>query len=89
MELVTATEVSSYFAIFCRQWMRREPQCTRARGWIQTHICPPLCLVTVAVDLTMVPATQGDRELIADLSAEGTGLSKPKMMSIGGLSSAD
>ena len=38
---------------------------------------------------TMMPATEGDRELIADLAAERTGLGKSEMVGIRGLAAAD
>jgi hypothetical protein len=37
----------------------------------------------------MMPATEWDRELIADLAAERTGLSESEMMGIRGLATAD
>jgi hypothetical protein len=37
----------------------------------------------------MMPATEWDRELIADLAAERTGLSESEMMGIRGLAAAD
>src|SRR5262245_9616092 len=37
----------------------------------------------------MMPATEGDRELIADLAAERTGLRKSEVVGIRGLAAAD
>src|SRR5262245_40787860 len=38
---------------------------------------------------SMMPATEGDRELITDLAAERTGLRKSEVMGIRGLAAAD
>jgi hypothetical protein len=37
---------------------------------------------------TMMPATEGDRELIADLAAERTGLGKSEVVGVRGLAAA-
>jgi hypothetical protein len=37
---------------------------------------------------TMMPATEWDRELIADLTAKGTGLGEPEVVGVRGLAAA-
>jgi len=40
------------------------------------------------MDRTMMPATEGDRELIADLAAERAGLGESEVVGVGGLAAA-
>src|SRR5207248_1112455 len=50
---------------------------------------PPRALVARAMHRSMMPATEWDRELIADLAAERTGLGETEVVGIGGLAAAD
>src|SRR5262249_4009432 len=56
---------------------------------VNAGLPPPRALVVGAMHRTMMPATERDRELIADLAAERTGLGEPEMMGIRGLAAAD
>ena len=69
--------------------MRLQPEHTGGSGWIDTSLLPPTRFITTAVDLSMVPTTQWDRELVADLAAERRCLGKAQMMGIGGAAAAD
>jgi hypothetical protein len=53
------------------QWMAFQPQSTSGNGRINAHPFPPVRFIATAVDLAMMAATQGDRELIADFAAKG------------------
>src|SRR5262245_40261279 len=55
---------------------------------VNTGVPPPRALVARAMHRTMMPAAERDRELIADLAAEGTGLREPEMMGVRGLAAA-
>jgi hypothetical protein len=48
------------------------------------YLMPPLFFVAVAMDLTMVRATQRHRELVADLATEGTALRETQVVRIRG-----
>ncbi len=50
---------------------------------------PPRRLVATAVNFAMVAATQGNREFVADFSAEGSSLRKPKVVRVRRTSPAD
>lgn len=49
---------------------------------INPSLIPPCRFVMTAVDLTMVPTAEWDRELIADLAAECAALGKAQMMRV-------
>jgi hypothetical protein len=57
-------------------------------GWVNAGLPPPRALVTCAMHRTMVPATEWDRELIADLAAKRTGLRESEVVGIRGLAAA-
>ena len=69
--------------------MRLQPQAASRGGWIDISLVPPHRFITTAMNLTMVSATERDRELVADLAAERRGLGKAQMMGIGGAAAAD
>ena len=50
--------------------MRFKPQRASSHSWINSGIPPPCDFIAVAVNLAMVPSTQWDGELIADLAPE-------------------
>jgi hypothetical protein len=50
--------------------MTLQPQGTSGNGRIDTRLFPPCHFIATAVDFSMMAATQGDRELIADLAAK-------------------
>jgi hypothetical protein len=54
----------------CGQWMTFQPQGTRGNGRIDAHLFPPRRFIATAVDLAMMAATQGNRELVADFAAK-------------------
>ena len=53
-----------------------EPSGDRER--VDAGLTPPRALVAGAMHRPMMPATEWDRELIADLAAERTGLVNPR-----------
>src|SRR6516165_8611371 len=69
--------------------MTLQPQDPSQNGRINARLFPPCCFIATAVDFSMMAATQGDRELIADLAAERRCLGKAQMMGIGGTPAAD
>ena len=69
--------------------MRLQPQAASSGGWIDTNLVPPRRFIATAMDLTMVSATERDRELVADFAAERRCLGKAQMMGIGGTAAAD
>lgn len=66
--------------VLMREWMCLQPKGTGYRAWINADVSPPSGLVTEAVDLAMVPATQRDGELIADLARQRAPLGKAQVM---------
>jgi len=56
--------------------MRFEPQGTGGDDWINTRIPPPRGFVAATMHLAMVPSTQWNGVLIADLTAECPALGK-------------
>ena len=69
--------------------MRVQPQGARRGGWIDTGLVPPRRFIATAMNLTMVSATERDRELVADLAAERRCLGKAQVMGIGGAAAAN
>src|SRR5215470_18910109 len=55
---------------------------------VNAGLSPPRALVTGAMHRTMMPAAEWDRELIADLAAERTGLGETEVVRIRWLASA-
>ena len=62
--------------------MRFEPQRAGRNGGIYSDLPPPRGFITESVHLAMVPSTQGDGELVADLAAERPALRKAQVMGI-------
>ena len=54
----------------CGQWMAFQPQGTRGNDRINAQLFPPCRFIATAVDLAMMAATQGNRELVADFAAK-------------------
>ena len=69
--------------------MRLDPQCTGRNDRIESGIPPPRRFVTTAMHLAMMPSTQGNGELIADLAAERPALGKAQMVGIRWLATAN
>ena len=59
-----------------------EPQRAGRNGRIYPYLPPPRGFIAAAMDLAMVPSTQGDGELIADLASESPGLGEAQMMRV-------
>ena len=68
--------------------MRFEPQRACGAARIESELLPPCRFIPLTMHFTMMSAAQRDRELIADLAAEGAGLRKANMMGIAGLAPA-
>lgn len=60
------------------------PECFGDWKWVDPHVVPPGGLVPGMVELAMMLTAKRDRELVADLAAEGGRLSAPEVMGIGG-----
>jgi hypothetical protein len=56
---------------------------------VNPGVLPPVALVTVAMKLAMVPSTECDDPLIADLSSKCAMLREAQMMRIGRHAAAD
>ena len=69
--------------------MRLKPQGPGGGKWIDRGLAPPLSFIAVTVELTMMPAAQRHRELIADLAPERPALCKAQMMGIARPTAAD
>ena len=69
--------------------MRLEPQHAGRNGGIKPDFLPPRGFITAAMHLAMVPSTQGDGELIADLATKRPALRKAQVMGIRGLATAN
>ena len=63
--------------------MTLSPQRKRNGQGFDTGFSPPCGLVTVSVDLTVMEPADGHNELVADLSAERTGLGEAQVMWVG------
>ncbi len=50
--------------------MRLQPQAASYGVWIDTSLVPLRRFIATAMNLTMVSATERDRELVADLAAQ-------------------
>ena len=61
-----------------------EPQRPSVDRWINSEFCPPSRFIPTSMHFAMMPTAERDRELIADLAAEGRRLCKTEMMRIGG-----
>ena len=71
------------------RWMSLLPKMLSGFKRIDFEIFPPLNLIPGLMKLSMVAAAKRHCELIADLKTDGSRLSKPQMMRITRLSSAD
>ena len=69
--------------------MRLQPQAASRGGRVDTSLAPPCRFIAGAMNLTVVSATERDRELVADLAAERWCLGKAQMMGIGGAAAAE
>ena len=72
-----------------RERMRFEPQRTGRDGGVKPGFLPPSGFVTTAMHLAMVPSTQRDCELIADLAPERPVLGETQMMRVRRAATAD
>jgi hypothetical protein len=69
--------------------MRFFPKTSRDFQGIHSVTVPPRAFIAGLVQLSVMPAAQGDRELIAHLEANCPRLCKPQVMGIGRLPAAD
>ena len=69
--------------------MRLKPQRPGSREWLDGGFAPPFGFIAVAVELAMMPATQRDGKLVADLAPKCTSLGKAQVMGIAGPAAAD
>jgi hypothetical protein len=69
--------------------MRFQPQHTGCDGRIKACGFPPSGFVAAAVNLAMVSATHGNRELVTDLAPEGSTLREAQMVGIRRLPAAN
>ena len=65
-----------------RRGMRFFPETSRNFQGIHSMAVPPGAFIAGLVQLPVMPAAQGDRELIAHLEANGSRLCKPQVMGI-------
>jgi hypothetical protein len=68
--------------------MRFEPQRTGRNCRIKTGFLPPRRFIAIAMNLAMVPSTQRDSELIADLAPHCPALCEAQVVGIRGLTAA-
>ena len=69
--------------------MRFEPQRTSRSDRINPGFLPPRGFIAIAMHLAMVPATQRDSELIADLASQRPALREAQVVGIRGLATAN
>jgi hypothetical protein len=69
--------------------MRSFPETSRNFQGIHSVIVPPRAFIAGLVQLPMMPAAQGDRELITHLETNCSRLRKPQVMGIGRLPATD
>ena len=72
-----------------RRGMRSFPETSRDFQGIHSVTVPPRALIAGLVHLPVMPAAQGDRELIAHFETNRSRLGKPQVMRIGRLPAAD
>jgi hypothetical protein len=72
-----------------RRGTRSFPEASRNFQGIHSVTVPPRTFVSSLMQLPMMTAAQGDRELIAHLEANCPRLCKPQVMGIGRLPAAD
>ena len=61
---------------------RRLPESAGNLDRVYTGLPPPRALIARAVHRAMMPAAEWDRELIADLAAERTGLGETEVVRV-------
>jgi hypothetical protein len=59
------------------------PQRVCRAEWIRVDLCPPCCFVAISMNFAVMPAAQGDRELITHPSSECSALRKSEVVRIG------
>ena len=69
--------------------MRFEPQDACRNGRIYPYLPPPSSFVAKAMHLAMMSTTQGDGELITDLSAECPALRTAQVVGVAGLAATN
>jgi hypothetical protein len=69
--------------------MGLQPQCASGDSRIDSGLVPPRRLVAAAVHLAVMPAAEGDRELIADLAAQRPRLRKLQVVGVDRYPTAD
>ena len=69
--------------------MRLEPQTSCGNVRVNPGFFPPVAFVTVAMNLAMMPSTECDNPLVADLSPKCAALREAQMMGIGRCAAAD
>ena len=65
------------------------PQSICRTEWLNAELCPPCCFVARSMNFAVMPAAQGDRELITHLSSKCSALGKSQVVGIGWTPAAD
>ena len=73
---------SSANAQLCER-MCLAPQSVCHPEWLNADLCPPCCFVATSMNFAVMSTAQWDRELITDLSSEGSALCKSEVVRIG------
>jgi hypothetical protein len=60
----------------------RAPQSNCRTEWLNAELCPPCCFVARSMNFAVMPAAQGDRELITHLSSKCSALCKSEVVRI-------
>ena len=68
---------------------RRFPEPAGNLDRVDAGLLPPRAFVAGAMHRTMMPATEWDRELVADLAAKCAGLRETEVVGVRGLAAAD
>ena len=74
------------FALLSRRSHERvclAPQSICRPEWFNANICPPCCFVAISMNFAVMPAAQGDRELITHPASECSALRKSEVVRIG------
>ena len=72
-----------------RQWMCFQPQRASGDSRINADLFPPGRFITTMMNFTVMPATERDRELITDFTAECGALGRAQVMGIHRASAAN
>ena len=59
------------------------PQSICRPEWLNADLCPPCCFVAISMNFAVMPAAQGNRELITHPSSECSALRKSEVVRIG------